>query len=76
VLAIDGLKQKCLAAHRAGIRDVVLPRVNERDLDDVPEQVRRELRVHFVSKVDDVLALVLTEPLLIEKKTPRAAAHA
>ena len=59
VLRVDGLKQKCLAAHHAGIQHVVLPRANERDLDDVPEQIRKRSRIHLVSKVDEALALVL-----------------
>jgi ATP-dependent Lon protease len=77
VLHVDGLKQKCLAAHRAGIFDVVLPRANARDLDDVPAQIRKDLRVHFISKVDEVLALVLTAPLQVPAKEPASStAHA
>ena len=59
VLPIGGVKQKLLAAHRAGITDVLLPARNEPDLDDVPVAVRDVLTVHLVSDVRDVLALAL-----------------
>jgi ATP-dependent Lon protease len=60
VLPIGGVKQKLLAAHRAGLKDVILPRRNEPDLDDVPESVRSEIQIHFVSTVAEVLSLALT----------------
>ncbi len=60
VLPIGGLKQKLLAAHRAGLTDVVIPIDNEPDLDDVPEQVRNLLHVHPVRDVREVLAIALT----------------
>jgi ATP-dependent Lon protease len=59
VLPIGGVKQKLLAAHRAGLKEVVLPQRNEPDLDDVPETVRQELQVHLVSDVAEVLRLSL-----------------
>jgi ATP-dependent Lon protease len=59
VLPIGGVKQKLLAAHRAGISTVLLPRRNEPDLDDVPESVREELTVHLVADVREVLQLAL-----------------
>ncbi|GAA2992937.1 endopeptidase La [Actinokineospora diospyrosa] len=59
VLPIGGVKQKLLAAHRAGITTVLLPQRNEPDLDDVPDSVRQELTVHLVSDVRDVLRLAL-----------------
>ncbi|MBV8933167.1 MAG: endopeptidase La, partial [Kutzneria sp.] len=59
VLPIGGVKQKLLAAHRAGITTVLLPRRNEPDLDDVPESVREQLTVHLVSDVREVLTLAL-----------------
>jgi len=61
VLPIGGLKQKVLAAHAAGLTDVILPIRNEPDLDDVPKEVRDVMRFHPVSSVDDVLALALEE---------------
>jgi ATP-dependent Lon protease len=64
VLPIGGLKQKVLAAHAAGLTDVILPERNEPDLDDVPAEVRDQMRFHPVGSIDDVLALALEgEPL-------------
>jgi ATP-dependent Lon protease len=62
VLPIGGVKQKLLAAHRAGLTDVVIPKRNEPDLDDLPASVRGELRVHPVADVAEVLELAL-EPV-------------
>ena len=60
VLPVGGIKEKVLAAHRAGIRTVILPRRNERDLEDVPEELRRELSFVFVDDADEVLRHALT----------------
>ena len=60
VLPVGGIKEKVLAAHRAGIRMLILPRHNERDVEDVPEDVRRELAFHFVDDAAEVLRLALT----------------
>jgi ATP-dependent Lon protease len=62
VLPIGGLKQKVLAAHRAGLKEVILPKRNEGDLDDVPEQVRSEMTFHPAETIDEVLAVAL-EPV-------------
>jgi ATP-dependent Lon protease len=59
VLPIGGLKQKVLAAHAAGLTDVILPERNRQDLDDVPEHVRGELTFHPVMSLDEVLELAL-----------------
>ena len=59
VLPIGGVKQKVLAAHRAGLKEVILPARNEGDLDDVPEQVREEMTFHLAEDVADVLAIAL-----------------
>ena len=59
VLPIGGLKQKVLAAHAAGLTEIVLPERNEPDLDDVPADVRERMRFHPVKSVDEVLAVVL-----------------
>ena len=61
VLPIGGLKQKLLAAHRAGIKTVIIPARNEPDLDDVPAHILAALDVHAVESVHDVLRLALTE---------------
>ena len=59
VLPIGGLKQKALAAHRAGLTDVIIPERNRGDLDDVPEAVREAVRFHPVLTVDEALAIAL-----------------
>jgi ATP-dependent Lon protease len=60
VLPVGGIKEKVLAAHRAGIRAVILPARNERDLEDVPEELRRQLTFLFVDDAEDVLRHALT----------------
>jgi ATP-dependent Lon protease len=59
---VGGIKEKVLAAHRAGIRSVILPKRNERDLDDVPEELRRDLRFTLVDHAEEVLRHALTPP--------------
>lgn len=59
VLPIGGVKQKLLAAHRAGLTEVIIPKRNEPDLDDLPAEVREALTVHTLTDVADVLALAL-----------------
>lgn len=63
VLAIGGLKEKLLAASRHGIKEVILPQENRKDLPDVPEQIREGLTLHFVDTMDDVLPLALEKPI-------------
>ena len=63
VLPIGGLKEKLLAAHRQGIRVAILPAENERDLPDIPENVRNEMKLHFVHSMDEVLKLALERDL-------------
>ncbi|WP_159881130.1 endopeptidase La [Paenibacillus puerhi] len=62
VLPIGGLKEKCLAAHRAGIRTIILPKDNEKDIEEIPESVRRELTFYPVSHMDEVLERALVKP--------------
>jgi ATP-dependent Lon protease len=69
VLPIGGVKQKVLAAHRAGLKEVILPKRNEGDLDDVPEKVREDIAFHPVETIDEVLSLAL-EPA---EREPQAA---
>jgi ATP-dependent Lon protease len=61
VLPIGGLKEKVLAARRAGIHRVILPQGNKKDLRDIPDHVRQEMQFHFVSRVEDVLAIAIPE---------------
>tara|TARA_B100000809_G_scaffold130792_1_gene128619 strand:- start:160 stop:1107 length:948 start_codon:yes stop_codon:yes gene_type:complete len=63
VLAIGGLKEKLLAAHRAGIKEVLLPKDNEKDLKDVPDKVKEDIKLTIVSNVDEVLKIALTKEL-------------
>jgi ATP-dependent Lon protease len=71
VLPVGGIKEKVLAARRAGIDTVILPRRNEKDLEDVPESARAAMRFHFVDTMDEVLDLALTPG-----RTTPLAAHA
>jgi ATP-dependent Lon protease len=70
VLPIGGVKQKVLAAHAAGLTDVILPERNRADLDDVPDEVREELTFHPVLSIGEVLELAL-EPAPAELSRPR-----
>jgi ATP-dependent Lon protease len=63
VLPVGGIKEKMLAAHRAGIRTVLVPSRNAADLEDVPKSIRDEMTIHLVKRVDEVLPLVLEPPL-------------
>jgi len=63
VLAIGGLKEKLLAAHRGGIKTVVIPKDNERDLEEIPDNVKKDLSIHPVKWIDDVLDIALQEPV-------------
>ena len=71
VLPIGGVKQKVLAAHRMGLKEVILPRRNEKDLDDVPESIRNEMTFHLASRVEEVLDGAFETA---EKKKSREAA--
>jgi ATP-dependent Lon protease len=59
ILPVGGVKEKCLAAQRAGIKTILLPKANERDFEDIPEEVRTQIKFHFVERIDEVLSLAL-----------------
>src|SRR5207245_11525844 len=63
VLPIGGVKEKVLAAHRAGVKNIVLPKDNEKDLADIPKNVLDTLNVYMVQTMDEVLKIALAEPL-------------
>ncbi|MEM0514301.1 endopeptidase La [Pseudoalteromonas sp. YIC-827] len=63
VLPIGGLKEKLLAAHRGGIKTVIIPQKNERDLKEIPENVREGLSIHPVQWIDQVLEIALAQPI-------------
>ncbi len=71
VLPIGGLKEKLLAAHRHGIFEAILPADNEKDLPEIPENIRNEMKLHFVESMDEVLSFALEGP--IEKVSIPAA---
>lgn len=62
VLPIGGLKEKLLAAHRGGITTVIIPKENEKDLEEIPENAKAALDIHAVETIDEVLALALENP--------------
>ncbi|MCK6484644.1 MAG: endopeptidase La [Phycisphaerae bacterium] len=74
VLPIGGLKEKTLAAHRAGIKTIIFPARNEKDLEEVPKEIRDQIKFVAVKKVDEVLATAL-KPRERSARVPRAAAR-
>jgi ATP-dependent Lon protease len=77
VLPIGGLKEKLLAAHRAGIREAIMPKDNEKDFEELPQLIKDEMKLHFVSEMDDVLKLALEGKLPeLDEEKPEALAKA
>jgi ATP-dependent Lon protease len=85
VLPIGGLKEKVLGAHRAGITTIILPKENEADMEDIPEEVRKTLTFHTVSTLDEVFAIALEpegngtrppEPRFVDEADEHAEIHA
>jgi ATP-dependent Lon protease len=72
VLPIGGVKEKLLAAHRAGVRTIIVPKDNEKDLADIPKNVLDVLNIHLVSHMDEVLKVALAGPLVPIPPTPEA----
>ncbi|MCM8821848.1 MAG: endopeptidase La [Candidatus Omnitrophica bacterium] len=69
VLKIGGLKSKILAAHRADIKTIIIPRENERDLEEIPEKVRKELKIELVDSITDVLNIALLDQKNMRNET-------
>jgi ATP-dependent Lon protease len=69
VLPIGGLKEKTLAAKRAGIKTMIIPKQNEKDLDDIPKNLKKDMKFIFVETMDEVISSAL------RKKPPRRIAH-
>ncbi len=63
VLEIGGIKEKAIGAHRAGIRTIILPKENRKDLEEIPKEVAKDIRFVFVSHMDEVLKVALSKPL-------------
>ena len=76
VLPIGGLKEKLLAAHRVGIMEVIMPKDNEKDLPDIPENLRNAMKLHFADTMDDVLRIALEKPLPAVSKEAAETAEA
>ncbi|QLB16602.1 endopeptidase La [Mannheimia varigena] len=72
VLPIGGLKEKLLAAHRGGITTVIIPKENEKDLEEIPENAKAALRIHAVETIDEVLAIALENPPMGIEVLPKA----
>ncbi len=72
VLPIGGVKEKLLAAHRLGLRTVILPKDNEKDLEEIPVEIQAEMSIRFVEMMDEVLAIALERPLPIVGHPPVA----
>jgi ATP-dependent Lon protease len=68
VLRIGGIKEKILAAHRMGLRTIVLPRRNEQDIDDVPDEIKKEMKLIYVDTIDEVIEAALV-PVKKQKKS-------
>ena len=67
---IGGVKEKLLAAHRLGLRTVILPKDNEKDLADIPLEIQNEMSIKFVEMMDEVLQVALERPLPVASLTP------
>jgi ATP-dependent Lon protease len=70
VLPIGGVKEKLLAAHRLGLRTIILPKDNEKDLADIPPEIQAQMSIHFVESMDEVLQIALERPLPIPGHPP------
>jgi len=81
VLEIGGVKEKVIAAHRAGIKTLILPKNNKKDLEDIPKSVLNDLSFHFVEHMDEVLKIALAKPIvkssqkLLSSPSSRPHAH-
>ena len=70
VLPIGGVKDKVLAAFRVGIREIILPAENDKDIEDIPEEIRKVMHFHLVSSIDEVLPIALVAPLPVIDPRP------
>jgi ATP-dependent Lon protease len=59
VLPVGGVKEKVLAAHRAGIKTIIMPKWNEKDLEEIPKKIKKDIQFYFVEKMMDVIKLAL-----------------
>ncbi|MEO0241255.1 MAG: endopeptidase La [candidate division WOR-3 bacterium] len=68
VMPVGGIKEKVLAAKRAGIKEIILPKLNEKDLVEIPDYVKKDLKFYFVENVDDVLKIVFKDEKKLKKR--------
>ena len=76
VLPVGGIKEKVLAAHRAGMKHLILPKDNEADLDKVPDSVRKELTITLVERLEEVIALRSRDCAAMQHRHPRRRSRA
>ena len=76
VLPVGGIKEKVLAAHRAGIKTLVLPNKNKKDLTEVPDEIKEDLEFHFVTRMEEVLDITLGKDKLDEARARLASVEA
>jgi len=74
VMPVGGIKEKALAAHRAGIKRVVMPDKNRKDMVDIPKEIREDIEIIFVKSVEQVIDLVLKPPPRTIRKRVKGAA--
>jgi ATP-dependent Lon protease len=75
VLEIGGVKEKVIAAHRAGLKTVILPKDNKKDLEDVPKEVLKDLKFIFVSHMDEALEVALTKQVSPQTEVRHQVIH-
>ena len=73
VLQVGGIKEKVLAAHRAGIKEIIIPQRNEKDLVEIPDEIQQDLTFHFIQSVDEALAIALVSSSFNKPTTPPEA---
>src|SRR5215475_11366289 len=73
VLPIGGLKEKLMAAHRHGILEAIMPRENEKDLPDIPDAIKKTMKLHFVDSMDEVLKIALEREIVALPLPPTPA---
>jgi ATP-dependent Lon protease len=71
ILEVGGVKEKIIAAHRAGLKTIILPKDNRKDLEDVPRKILKDLKLVFVRNVDEIFGIAFTKDRKTKKVTKR-----